>query len=309
MKKLLVTGVNGFVGQHFLEYTLAHKPDITVIGTGRSKQSLLTHKNYEYRCLDLNNQSGILNLLEHFKPDYILHLASYSSVSESWKKPVDSFSNNTNIFLNLIDSVRTLNLNSRILSIGSSEQYGQSAQTISPLHEQTPLLPNSPYAVARTAQEMLALLYVKNYNTDIILTRSFNHIGPKQKDTFVVPSFVRQLIQIARNGGVLHTGDTSVIRDFTDIRDIISAYWLLLEYGELGETYNVCSGNGVQLCELINTISSLLNIKPEIRVDSERIRPSENPSIIGDNSKLKKLGWTPAYSLTQTLDDMIQYWS
>ena len=309
MKKLLITGVNGFVGQHFLEYTLMHRPNITVIGAGRSKQSLLTHKNYVYHSLDLNHQADILQLLENFKPDYILHLASYSSVSESWRTPVECFTNNTNIFLHLIDSVRKLNLKSRVLSIGSSEQYGQSAQTVSPLYESTPLLPNSPYAVARTAQEMIAQIYAKNFNTDIILTRSFNHIGPKQKDTFVVPSFVRQLIQIARNGGVLYTGDTSVIRDFTDIRDIVSAYWLLLEYGELGETYNICSGNGVQLCELINNISSLLNITPEILTDPERIRPSENPSIIGDNSKLKKLGWTPTYSLSQTLNDMISYWS
>lgn len=238
-----------------------------------------------------------------------MHLASISSVSHSWNYPVESFVNNTNIFLNIIESVRELKLPTRILSIGSSEEYGNYPLDKMPLKEEYELKPCNPYSVARVSQEMLSKLYADNYGLNIIMTRSFNHIGPRQNDKFVIPSFVKQLLN-AKNTETLRidVGNIEIVRDFLDVRDVVEAYHKILTKGTVGEVYNVCSGKGIKLNETINIISEELNIKPEIKIDETRIRPSDNLIIIGDNTKLKtELNWQPKYSLVQTLKDMMTY--
>ncbi len=252
------------------------------------------------------------NIIFQFQPDYILHLASYSSVAFSWTHPVLSFQNNTNIFLNLLDAVRKLNLSTRILSIGSSEEYGNVCEEDLPLKEDHPLKPISPYAVARVSQEMLSKIYADGYGLNVIMTRSFNHIGTYQKDIFVVPSFIKQLVQIKNNGGKcseLVAGDISIVRDFIDVRDVVSAYYQLLNKGEKGEIYNVCSGQGRSLKEVISDITDILNIDISITIKNNLIRPSDNKIIIGSNEKIvKKTGWNIKYSLDQSLKDIISYW-
>jgi len=234
-------------------------------------------------------------------------------VAYSWKEPVQSFLNNTNIYLNVLDAARKLNIASRILSIGSSEEYGNVDVEDLPLKEGSRLNPASPYAVARMSQELLSKVYIDGYGLDIILTRSFNHIGPMQRSTFVVSSLANQLVEIKKSGkskANIVMGDVSVVRDFTDVRDVVRAYYLLLKEGKKGHVYNVCSGIGVSIKDVIQMMEKQLNIEVDISIDQGLIRPTENKNIIGSNEKIKmELGWQNNIPLEQSLKDIISYCS
>lgn len=312
MKKFLITGIGGFVGSYFWEYLEQCKEAYMVLGLDIAPVSPITAPNFFYQQIDLTDRMRVYQAIEGFQPDYILHLASFSSVSQSWKTPAESFINNTNIFLNIAEAIRTLGLDTRVLSIGSSEEYGNYPAEAMPLREDYDLRPDSPYAVARVSQEMLSKLYAEHYHLNIIMTRSFNHIGPRQRDIFVIPSFVKQLVFIAQHGGQgeLKIGNIKVIRDFMDVRDVVDAYYRILIRGVPGRVYNVCSGRGVKLQDIIHTTSKILDVSPTIIVDPLRIRPSENMYIVGENKRLKEeLHWQSVYTLQNTLQDMIDYWS
>jgi GDP-4-dehydro-6-deoxy-D-mannose reductase len=199
------------------------------------------------------------------------------------------------------------------LSIGSSEEYGDIQNCNIPLKETNELNPISPYAVARVSQELLSRCYVLSYGIEIILTRSFNHIGPGQRETFVISYFVKQLVECKLKGMVnvtLYTGDISIIRDFLDVRDVVRAYYDLLEKGIAGELYNICTGIGYSLRDIINMIAEVMNISVETITDPEKIRPNDNKIIIGDNSKIKRIiGWSPRLTLMDSLKDLITYWN
>lgn len=316
-ERILITGFSGFVSKHFLDYLEQNRIYSTILGIDINEDIPFKLNSFEYldcsfKKLDLLDKNSVEEILIDFQPDYILHLASYSSVALSWKQPVESFTNNTNIFLNLIESVRHSNLKCRIISVGSSEEYGNVTKDLLPLTENLPLNPISPYAVARVSQEMLSKIYSDSYNLDIIMTRSFNHIGTHQKDIFVIPSFVKKMIAI-KNGNnkniELTTGDTSIIRDFVDVRAVAEAYYLLFKKGQKGEIYNICSGVGVSLIQVIDTISSILDIRITQKTDANLVRPNDNKIIIGSNEKLKlHTGWKNRYNLKESLTDIINYY-
>lgn len=203
MEKILITGVSGFVAKHFLDFLEENQLKVQVLGLDILDTNLysdFSYVDFQYKRIDLLDQGEIENILFLFRPNYILHLASYSSVAFSWKNPILSFQNNVNIFLNLLEVIRKYSLKTRILSIGSSEEYGNINTDDIPLKETARLDPLSPYAVARVSQEMLSKLYSKSYGLDIVMTRSFNHIGPGQSDIFVVSSFVRRILEEKSNG-------------------------------------------------------------------------------------------------------------
>ena len=316
MKKYLITGFSGFVSKYFIEHLHSIKQSADILGIDMIDPEIDYPKDKNFHIhfekLDLLHQEELENLLYQFQPDYIIHLASYSSVGFSWKNPVLSFQNNTNILLNILETVRKLGLNSRILSIGSSEEYGIVDNSSFPLRENMALNPVSPYAVARVSQEMLSRIYAQSYGLDIIMTRSFNHFGPRQRDIFVIPSFAKQMVEIKNNNqeeGVLKTGNVSIIRDFLDVRDVVKAYYLLLEKGGSGEIYNVCSGKGTSLKEIIDQMAEVLNIDVKIDVDPGLIRPGDNPIIIGSNEKItKSIDWQTTYTLEKSIREIIQYW-
>ena len=315
MEKYLITGFSGFVSQHFISYLESLGQPVSVVGIDINEPdfSITKYKNVfcSFRRIDLLDKNQVDNIIYQFQPDFILHLASFSSVAFSWKNPVASFANNTNIFLNLLEQIRALNLKCRILSVGSSEEYGNVQPAEIPLYETSELRPVSPYAVARVSQEMLSSVYVDGFGLDIVLTRSFNHIGPGQRDIFVISSFARQLVEIKHNRKLpeLVTGNLSIIRDFLDVRDVVKAYYLLLHKGEKGEIYNVCSGTGVTLQEVVETMTSILELTVDIKTDPTLIRPSDNAIIIGSNQKLKTTcGWDPEISLRTSLQDVVNYW-
>ena len=314
--KLLITGFTGFVSQHFLELLNKEEPGSVVLGIDKNNPdfSFTNYKNLyiSFENIDLLNRSATDKLIDSFQPEFILHLASVSSVAQSWHTPLDSFVNNTNIFLNLVEQIRMKNSKCRVLSVGSSEEFGEVTEKELPLTEEHPLKPVSPYAVARVSQEMLSKIYADGFSLDIVMTRSFNHIGPGQKDVFVISSFAKQLVQLAKNesgSNTITTGNLSVIRDFVDVRDVVRAYYLLLKNGRRGEVYNICSGKGIVLKDIITTMSELLGIKVEAVVNPQLIRPNENKKVIGSYQKIKnEIGWEPEIDITKSLSDIINYW-
>lgn len=315
MEKILITGLSGFVAKHFLAFLDSKHIRTQVLGIDIQPFSTFSEFKYidfSYVCVDLLQKEEIERILFQFQPEYILHLASYSSVAFSWKNPILSFQNNVNIFLNLLEVIRKYSLNTRILSIGSSEEYGNVNSSEIPLKETSRLDPLSPYAVARVSQEMLSRLYANSYNQDIVMTRSFNHIGPGQSDVFVVSSFVRRILEAKLTGEQnieLPVGNIDIVRDFLDVRDVVEAYYKLLHHGKKGEVYNVCSGRAVRLSEILAIIADLLEVKIIPIVDESFIRPNDNMLIVGDNSKLcKDTEWYPKYNLKESINDIIQYW-
>jgi GDP-4-dehydro-6-deoxy-D-mannose reductase len=314
--KILITGFSGFVSQYFLEYLSEVEPNSTVLGISRHKP-VFNFENFnglkiEFKNLDLLNKLEVEETIKNFKPEYILHLASVSSVAQSWQTPYDSFVNNTNIFLNIVEQVRLLELPCRILSVGSSEEYGEVAEHQLPLTENSAIVALSPYAVARISQEMLSKIYADGYNMDIVMTRSFNHIGARQKDKFVISSFAKQLVQLSKNNNIpkkITTGNLNIIRDFLDVKDVVKAYYLLLKKGTRGEVYNICSGKGTLLKDIIFNMSGVLNLDVEIELNPALVRPNENKMIIGSYDKIKAhLGWQPTITIEQSLKDIISYW-
>ncbi|GHV66173.1 GDP-mannose 4,6-dehydratase [Bacteroidia bacterium] len=315
MKKILITGASGFVSSYFIEFLENNQIKSFVLGLDIFKNdypSTYKYVNRSFRQIDLLNTQEIENIIYSFQPDYILHLASYSSVAFSWKNPVLSFQNNTNIFLNLVEAVRKLNLSTRILSIGSSEEYGNINSDHLPLYEYLSPDPINPYAVARVSQELLSKVYSQGYGIEIIMTRSFNHLGPRQRDVFVIASFAKQIAELKKQGlkeGTISTGDLSIVRDFLDVRDVVKAYYLLLTKGKNGEIYNICSGRGVSLQEIVKKLSEMSGIKITTITNPAYIRPNDNKIIIGSNEKIyNAVGWKPQLSIDQSLKDIYTYW-
>jgi GDP-4-dehydro-6-deoxy-D-mannose reductase len=317
MDRYLITGFSGFVSRHFLKYLEMLQNPVSVLGIDMAYPDFAlegpSHVQSDFHKMDLLDRGGFEKIILQFQPDYILHLASYSSVAFSWKDPVKSFQNNTNIFLNVLEAVRSVNPGIRILSIGSSEEYGDLVGSNSIFHEEDILNPISPYAVARVSQEMLSNVYAKGYGLDIVMTRSFNHIGPEQKEIFVIASFAKRLVEMKKRENAspkLITGDISLIRDFVDVRDVVRAYDGLLKKGRKGEIYNICSGVGYSLKELIQQMLSILDMQVLTEVDQRLIRPNDNKVIIGSNEKIKRdIGWVPEIPLQRSLEDVINFWN
>jgi GDP-4-dehydro-6-deoxy-D-mannose reductase len=315
MKRYLITGFSGFVAYHFVKELSKLDHEIEILGVSRTMPNLDIKSEgnliINFKSIDLRNENEISGLLKEYRPNYIVHLASDSSVGYSWQNPVESFNNNTNIFLNLIEAVRMHKIPCRILSVGSSEEYGNVTESELPLIELSPLKPLSPYAVARVSQEMMSKVYVDGYGLDIIMTRSFNHIGTHQRDNFVIPSFAKQLamIKLGLQNPKIIVGNLSIIRDFVDVQDVVKAYNMLIESGRSGDIYNICSNEGSSLSDVLNVMKAYTNTDFEIEIDSNLIRPKDNLKIIGSNEKIRnEVGWSPEINLKKSVENISNYW-
>lgn len=315
-KKILITGFSGFVARHFVEYLSSLNIDIEIFGIDIKEPQYdlklyLPNIKIIFKKIDMTDIGQLEELFSGFVPDYILHLAAYSSVAYSWKNPTESFMNNSNIFLNLIQTVQKYNSGCRLLSVGSSEEYGNVEEDNLPIRENQPLQPISPYAVARVSQEMLSRIFSDAFHMQIVLTRSFNHIGPRQDSRFAVPSFINRIMDIKRKGlkyGEIETGDITVIRDFVDVRDVVRAYYLLLLNGRAGEVYNICSGKGVSLKEIIDIIAGQVGVEVVSKINMDLVRPKDNRIIVGSSFKIEsELGWRAEIDIRETIRNMIQY--
>lgn len=314
--RLLMTGFAGFVSQHFMNYLEQNTEGVEVCGIDINipvfQFSHYKKINVKFYAVNLLDSDALKVILEIFRPEYILHLASFSSVAYSWKYPVECFNNNTNIFLNIVDAIQRMGLECRILSVGSSEEYGDVIEQDIPLVENRKLSPCSPYAVARVSQELLSRVYVNSYGLDIIMTRSFNHIGPMQDMRFVIPSFIAKILEIKKQGmktGTIETGDLSIIRDFVDVRDVVKAYYSLLIHGKSGELYNVCSGKGIVLRDIVEKIGKIVDVKVNTVTNQDYVRLHDNHIIVGSYKKIQTdIGWQPAIPIENTLEDMVIYY-
>jgi GDP-4-dehydro-6-deoxy-D-mannose reductase len=308
--RYLITGCFGFVGAHLVRHVRSVDADAEIIAIDRQAAPPGFPEVTRSYCHDLLDPE-VASVLERERPERLVHLASFSSVGFSWENPVDSFKNNTNIFLAVLEHVRRLSPHTRILSVGSSEEYGRVTADELPLRETSPLRPLSPYAVARVAQEHLGDVYVRGFGLDIVATRSFNHLGPGQSPQFVVSALAKQFAEIASGRrDKLTVGTTSVVRDFLDVRDVVAAYVALLERGTRGEVYNICSGRRTSIADVIEMLSGISNVKPVMHVDTALLRPIENEIVVGSHDKISAaIGWRPSYTLEESLQAVYLDWA
>ncbi|MEP6683076.1 MAG: GDP-mannose 4,6-dehydratase [Parafilimonas sp.] len=313
--KILITGFAGFASRHFLNLLSKKEEGCEILGLDRNDITfdIKRYKNINCKTIqtDIKDKVALLKVLQNFSPDYILHLASASSVHYSWQHPSEVFLNNNSIFLALLDAAKEYEKAVRILSTGTSDVYGVSATEKEPLKETTAIHPANPYAVSKASQEMIAKIYVDNFSLDIIQTRSFTHFGAYQKDNFVLAKFAKelQLIKKDKQPPVLTTGNIDVIRDLTDVRDIVNAYYLLLKNGKTGEIYNVCSGKGRSLRNALEEMQNQLSMHVDLKLDETLLRKGEIQSIVGNNEMIKAdTGWQPEITFEKSIADLLDYW-
>jgi GDP-4-dehydro-6-deoxy-D-mannose reductase len=250
-------------------------------------------------------------MLDRVRPDRVFHLAAQSYVPTSWAAPTETLTANVTCQLNLFEAARELELPARFQIAGSSEEYGLVQPGEVPIREDNPLRPLSPYAVSKVAQDLLAYQYWRSHGLYSVRTRGFNHTGPRRGEVFVTSSFARQIAEIekGRREPVVHVGNLEAQRDFTDVRDMVRAYWLALEHGEPGEVYNIGSGRAYTIRQVLDILLGLSTTRVEVREDPARLRPSDVPILLGDATRFRRVsGWEPTIPFEVTLKDLLDYW-
>jgi GDP-4-dehydro-6-deoxy-D-mannose reductase len=295
MRKLLLIGGTGFVGSHLAKFCSDRSE---VVSTGRE--------------VDVRDAAQLQSLITREKPDDVVHLAAITTLKESFENPRATYDINFGGTLNLLMALRNSGFSGNLLFVSSSEVYGLLADADLPVDETRLTKPLSPYAVAKIASEALCYQWSQSERFKIVVARPFNHIGPGQSERFAIADFGRQIamIKLGLAAPVLRVGDIDTTRDFTDVRDIVSAYEMLLDLGHNGETYNVCSGSERTVRSLIERMCQLAGVAVEIETDSERFRPSEQRRVRGNNRKIMEAtGWSLAYSMDQTLTAILDEWA
>jgi GDP-4-dehydro-6-deoxy-D-mannose reductase len=261
--------------------------------------------------LDICNQDQCVSVLRDVRPDFIYHLAAIVPIHLAFSNPSHTLEVNVLGTANLLEAVRKTGLSPRILLPGSSEEYGLIHPGEVPVAETQPLRPTNPYGISKVAATLLGIQYFRNYGTQVVACRPFNMTGPGQASDYACPAFARQIamIELGLAEPVIRVGSLASKRDFSDVRDIMRACAALLEKGTPGEIYNMCSGLGVSIQEVLDRLLAMSAVKIKVEVDPARLRASENPLIVGDNRKLvSAIGYKPGYNLDQTLRDVLDYW-
>jgi GDP-4-dehydro-6-deoxy-D-mannose reductase len=298
--KALITGVNGFVGKYLSKELMENGYE--VIGTDLSGDNV--------QHVDFLDAQAVTRFLTDTAPDYVFHLAGQASVGLSWNIPKETFEVNVCGTINLLQAAKECIKHPRLIIIGSSDQYGIVQPENCPIKETLVQNPLSPYAISKSAQEQIASSLAKAYGLEIVTTRSFNHIGPGQKKGFVVADFSATIAEIEaeKKDPILHVGNLTAKRDFTDVRDIVRAYRLLAEKGTPGEVYNVGSGKAVSISEILSGLLSLSKVDINVMQDPKKMRPIDIPLIVCNFDKLSKdTGWKPSYPIDETLQEIMAY--
>jgi GDP-4-dehydro-6-deoxy-D-mannose reductase len=307
----MVTGAGGFVAGHLVDFLHAEHPAAELFGVVRPHGSAPRTAGITAFEAELNDPASIEPVLDAVAPDRIVHLAGQSSVHQSWIDPGGTLRTNILGIVHLLDAVRRRGLRPDVLVVGSAEEYGMVTPAELPLREDLPLRPSSPYAVSKVAQGLLALPYGPAGGMRVLRTRTFHHTGPGRGETFAESSFARQIAEIeaGKRAPVIHVGNLEAVRDYTDVRDVVRAYWALLDRGAAGEVYNVCSGQGRRIHELLDVLLAESGAKVEVRVDKDRLRPSDVPALVGDPRRLREAtGWEPRVPLEESLRDLLHDW-
>jgi len=312
MTRALITGISGFVGSHLAEYLLK-QTDWQVAGTIYSSEDNIEHlrDRLELYPADLSELETVISIVERARPDYIFHLAAQPLVSLSRRDPWATLANNIRLQLNILEAVTRLGSTARILVVGSSEEYGLVYPDELPIKETNPLRPTSPYAVSKIAQDMLGLQYHLSYDLFTVRVRPFNHIGPRQRLGFVAPDFASQIAkaEAGLQEPVIRVGNLEPKRDFSDVRDVVRGYHLLITHGEAGEVYNLGSEQAHSVAELLEILLAMSKVPITVEQDPKRLRPIEVPVMVSNCTKIRKrTGWQPRISFEQSLQDVLDYW-
>ncbi|MCS7178119.1 MAG: GDP-mannose 4,6-dehydratase [Anaerolineae bacterium] len=310
--RALITGAGGFVGGHLCQYLLACT-DWELWGTVYPEpvEGLPPQSRVSLIHLDLRDGARVAELMADFRPDVVFHLAAQSYVPTSFSDPWETLENNLRAQLNVLEGVRQAGLSARVIVIGSNEEYGWPRPEDLPLTEESPLRPVNPYAVSKVGQDFLGLQYHLAYGMDVVRLRPFNHTGPGQSPRFVVPAFARQIarIEAGLQEPIVRVGNLDVARDFTDVRDIVRAYYLAATKADAGEVYNLASGVARPIRWILETLLSFTDAEVRVEVDPALYRPADAPVIYGSAEKFRHCtGWEPQIPFEQTLRDTLQYW-
>lgn len=310
--RILITGIAGFVGAHLTEHLLT-LPGVEIHGVVHRHDQRIRHlkERLHLHAGDLRNPLWVSEIIAQIQPDYVLHLAAWSDVGGSWQQPWVTYELNIQCQLNILEAVRRTAPACRVLIVASNEVYGLVGLDDLPMDEETPFRPNSPYGVSKVTQDLMGYQYWVGHGLPVIRVRSFNHMGPGQSDDFAASAFARQIAEMEAGlrPPVLKVGNLDAERDFTDVRDIVRAYWLAATLGEPGQAYNVGSGRCFSIRWVLDTLLSLTDLDVTIETDPTRLRPSDIPRTLCDNRKLvAATGWQPQIDLRETLGDLLKSW-
>jgi len=308
---ILVTGASGFVGRHLIRYLKSAEHEIwgTCFPERPGNLEPDIKKNIYY--LDIRDGEGVSKIVEKVRPAWIFHLAAISNVRHSWEKPRETILTNLMGTFNIFEAVRKHVGEARILFASSSDVYGTTSPSGRALREEDSTIALNPYAYTKLSGEMMSVFYSRVEKLKIIIVRSFPHTGPGQMQDFVCSDWAFQIARIEKKfqDPVLHVGNMEVKRDYSDVRDVVRAYALLMEKGRLGEIYNVCSGKAVSLGEILDFLLSLTSKSIRVKKDSQKMRKADIPMLVGDNQKIREeTGWMPEITLEESLRDLLHDW-
>ncbi len=314
MKRVLITGGTGFVGTHLVENLTQHfsadelELHVTHFGNQIPAQ-FQSFKPDQIHRIDLQDNQLVEQLIEQIRPDEIYHLAAMAAVSTSYTQAAKVIQNNSSIQLNLLEAISQHVPESRILIVGSAEEYGISLPTELPINEDHPFRPINPYAVSKVTQDLLAYSYFLSRKLNILRVRPFNHTGEGQTTDFAIPAFAAQIVEIELGKrSHLLIGNLEAKRDITDVKDMVLAYQLVMAKGDVGEVYNIGSGQSVTMKSVLDKLIGLTSVSIEIETDASKLRPTDIPEMLADITKIKKLGWEPTIQLDDTLTRVLHWW-
>ncbi len=314
MKKILITGISGFAGSFLAEF-LVKKNSYKIFGTSLTDDSInISSIKNKLQIIKVNllEAAAVTDLIKEIRPDYIYHLAALSAPVLSFKNPAETITNNVTAEVTILEALKKENLlSTRTLIVSSADVYGVVTSQDLPIDENTPFNPTNPYSVSKIAQDYLGLQYYLTYKMPIVRVRPFNHIGPRQAPNFVVPDFARQIaeIEVGKREPIMRVGNLEAKRDFTDVRDMVRAYEMIIERGVMGEVYNVGSEKSYSINRILDMLLSYSTKKIRVEKDPNLIRPSDNPELLCDASKIKQVtNWQCEISLEKTLKDTLDYW-
>ncbi len=316
--RVLITGIEGFVGSHLAEFLLTI-PGLEIHGIvlNRSQTRNIDYVKSSLHLHEVNvcEMNTVQSLVADILPDRIVHLAGQAFVPTSLEDPSSTFQANISGGISILEAARKVVRNNpqgpAVLIVSTGEVYGKVPQDKQPITEGSPLNPNNPYAASKASIDLIAQQYKESFGVNVSVVRPFNHAGPRQSPVFVCSDFGKQFAEIAagKRTPIMHVGDTEARRDFTDVRDVVRAYWLLFEQKSIHTVFNVCSGRSVQIGEVLTMFQEISGVRVEVQSEQQRLRAYDVRLVVGNCDRLKNAtGWAPAIPFRQTLQDVYTYW-
>jgi GDP-4-dehydro-6-deoxy-D-mannose reductase len=312
--RIFITGITGPVGSALADYLLT-LPDVELHVFKRWRSDPRPIEHLWGRVVlhegDIEDPFSVDRALARANPQRVYHLAAQSYPSESWDAPITTMRTNVEGTINVLEAVRRNCPAARVHVAGTSAQYGWVRPEETPIPETHPMRPLSPYGVSKVAAEMSGIQYHHCYGMHVVVTRSFNHVGPHQGDRCAIQTFCKQMaaIEAGQQEPVIAVGNLDARRDFSHTTDVARALWLLLEHGQPGEVYNLCAGEATRIGDIVEMVRQQGRVATEVRVDPSRLRPADEPVLMGDNARLRKAtGWQPQIGMEQIVTELLDYW-